>query len=592
MDRFLLSLLHFNIQYCAGGTEGLITVEGFPTDDASVQDQIVAESFEPVLAMLERHPGWHMDIELQAYMVEVLAGRHPEVLDRLRALAESGQVELVSFHYSDQLLLAFPWRDQQKSLALTAAVFDRYDLPLSDVVLAQEGQFGEGMLERMPEFGYRTAILPKNLAGALWGADPTAATWRYGEEVRVLIGGGSYETDGYRLDWDFLDDGELYATGALNCYLGPAFVTDEAALARREAALGEQEAAGARLVTIGEFMAAHGDDAAEPLPDVVDGTWQPDDTDNFGLWMGGMGLFGVDDDDGVRVANVRARHMLAAAELVEDADTGLVEEGWKAALLGEVSDATGWNPIATEVAYGTDHAAGAYAAAQASVAGACLERGADWLLVDVATSRVTPNGTVEGGGGEAATAPFPLAFSGRAGSAGFTTTAEPDVLDLVVTIEAGDAPFAVVFPWDGRVIATLPGLSETLREVPAASIAADPIALPLASGLLQLSEGVWLVKNTASTHLAGHFSRAEGTVSFEDATGSSDRRLQAWKVVLGDGERAVAVARSLNETPIVQLSCPPGPLTADLPCGCATGPGATAWAALAGVWLVRRRTRA
>jgi uncharacterized protein (TIGR03382 family) len=591
MESFVLSLLHFNIQYCAGGTEGLVKVEGFPTDDASVQDQIVVESFVPVLEMLERHPTWHMDLEMQGLFVEVLAERHRETLDRLRVLAKAGQVEIVSFHYSDQLFLAFPWRDQEVSLDLVAELFDRYDLPLSDVVFTQEGQFGEGMLQRMPAYGYRTAVLPKNLARELWGTESPQATWRYGDDVRVLIGGSDYQTDDYRLDWHFLDDGELYATGDMNCYLGPSFVADPEAVAKREAELTAREEAGARIATIGEFMAAHGDDLEDPLPDVVDGTWQPSNTDNYGLWMGGMGIFGTDDDDGVHVLNVRARRQLAAAEQVEDADADALAEGWRLALIGEVSDATGWNPMGTEVAYGKDYATAAYELAQVAVAGACEERGADWLLVDVATGRVTPNGSVDTGG-EAAEAPVAVSFAGRTGTATFTTTSEADVLALEVHIDAGEDPLEVIFPWDGEVIATVPGLSDTLREIPAANIAPDPLGLPLGSGLLRLSEGVWLVKDTGSTHLAGRLSRSAGTVTFRDETGPKDARTQSYRVVLGDGTRAAAVAAALNDTPVVQLSCPPDLLTGELPCGCASaggGTGAAAALAVAVGVVVRRR---
>ncbi len=579
MDAFLLSLLHFNIQNCPGSTEG----------DASVQDEIIAESFEPVLAMLERHPTWHMNIEMQAYMVEILAGRHGEVLDRLRALAEAGQVELVSFQFSDQLLLAYPWRDQQKSLELTAEIFDEYDLPLSDVAFAAEGQFGEGMLKRMPEFGYHTAVLPQALAGEWWGADSSLATWRYDDAVRVVIGGGSYDAGTYRLDWDFFGDGEGYATGGRDCTLGSDFVTDEEALARQEAALVAKEEAGASLVTIGEFMAAHGADLSEELPAVVDGTWEPTETENFGAWMGGGGDF-AEDDDGVLVANVRARHQLAAAEQVGDADPDLLNEAWRELLLGEVSDATGPSPLPTEVAYGKDHAGEAYALAQEAVALSCVERGANWLLVDIATGRVTPNGTVEPAGGEAVVAPFEVTFSGRTGTAAFTTSDQSDVTNLTVTVDAGADSFVVTFPWDGEQISTIPGLGTEVIDIAAEPTHADPISLPLSLGLLRLSEGVWLVKHTATTHLAARFSTGADTVSFRDETGSADRRVSSWKVVVGDATRAAKVAVALNDTPVVQLSCPPGPMTADLPCGCASGGAGAAGIGLllAGAALGRR----
>jgi uncharacterized protein (DUF2249 family) len=158
--------------------------------------------------MLERHPTWSMDIELQAYMIEVLAERHSDVLDRLRALAESGQVELVSFHYSDQLWTAYPARDQAFSLDETRRVFSEHDLPLSRVVFSQEGQMGPGALLRMGEWGYDIAILPHNLAEHIAGAEPTHALWDAGG-VTVIMGGTGEATEAWSMGWHFMDDGEL-----------------------------------------------------------------------------------------------------------------------------------------------------------------------------------------------------------------------------------------------------------------------------------------------------------------------------------------------------------------------------------------------
>lgn len=586
MEAYILTLLHFNIQYCAGGTAGLIEVAGYANDDASVQDQTIVESFDPILTMLEAHPSWQMDIELQAYMVEIIRDRHPETLTRLRALAERGQVELVSFHYSDQLFLAYPWRDQQKSLELTAEVFADADLPLSNVAFTQEGQFGEGMLQRMPEFGYATAVLPHNLAEAAWGSNGAQATYRYGDDVRVIVGGAGFSTADYSVSWHFLNDGELYATNDLNCYLGPAFVYDPEDMAKREAELQAQEDAGAKIASISAFMDAHGNAAETELPSVVDGTWQPDDTGNFLRWMGGMGIWGADKDEQVLVGNVRARHRLAAAELVEDADPDLLAEGWREALLGQVSDATGWNPLDVEVSYGIDHGAAAYELAAAAVADACVERGADWLSVDIATHVVTPNGQVEVSGGEAATAPVDVAFPGRAGTATWTTTGAGDVLAVSIHLDAGEDPAIVRFPWDGIEYATIPALTETMREIPAAEVTLDPIGLPLPLGVFRLSEGVWGIKKTDTTHLAGVYSKVDSTIQFQDETGSADARTGEYRVVLGDAARATEVALALNAYPVVDLMCPGGDASAELPCGCAAGAtsgglGASALATLA-----------
>jgi hypothetical protein len=145
MDLYVVALLHFNLQYVAGGLEGVF--EDWPCDEQSIEDQIIVESLEPVLDAMLEHEDWAIDLELQGYMVEVMADRHPSVLDKLRTLAHGGQVELVSWHYSAQLWTAYPWPDQQRSIERTQAVFAQHDLPLSGVVFSQEGQFGQGYAE-------------------------------------------------------------------------------------------------------------------------------------------------------------------------------------------------------------------------------------------------------------------------------------------------------------------------------------------------------------------------------------------------------------------------------------------------------------
>lgn len=586
-DVYVLSLLHFNLQYCAGGLDGLL--EGWPTDEVSVEDQIVVESFVPVLELLEAHPGWQMDLELQAYMVEVLAERHPETLGRLRVLADAGQVELVSWHWSDQLWTAFPWRDQQASLDLTAEVFAAHDLPLSGVVFTQEGQFGPGMIRRMPEHGYDVAVLPKNLARYLWGA-AEAPLYTTDDGVTVVVGGEGYTTADFTVGWHFLNDGELYATNEMNCYLGAAFVADPEAVAEREADLLAAEAAGGRIVSVGTYVSEVGATATTPLPPVLDGTWQPDDTENLGLWMGDAGLWGdTESDNGVRTANVRASRAVRAAEAVAGADAALVREAWRELLLGEVSDATGWNPYVTEVAYGLDHSAAAEALASEALAGPCTDAAATTVRVDLSTGEVAWDATVEAAGGEPVDAPFPMVVSSR-GAMAWTSTADADVTALAVTFVAGDDAAEAVFPWDGTVVAAIPALLDEVVAVDVADLVADDVGLPLPAGLVRLSEGLWLVAELDTVHLAARHSRG-GTIGFRDETSPGEA---TWRflVVEGDEARAVAVAKAENLAPTVTLACPPRAV-AELPdgCGCGTGIGTTGLGALLGLAAALRRRR-
>ncbi len=589
MPSYVLTLLHFNLQYCAGGLDGLYTT--WPTDAESVEDQIIDQSFTPVLDVLDAHPTWTFDIELQAYMVEVLAERRPDVLDHLRTLADNGQVELVSFHYSDQLWTAYPWRDEEVSLALTRDVFDANQLRLSDVVWSQEGQFGQGMLERMPQEGYAIAVMPHNLAEFAWGTSPDAPVYSYeadAGDVIVLPGGSGFAGNDFSVGWSFLDDGELWATGGLDPYLGPAFLYDADSTAARVAELEAAEEAGALIVGVHDYVAAVvgtplGTPA--PLPPVIDGTWQPDDTTNMFRWMGGSGLWGEDEhDDPVLTTNMRARHVVEAAEIA-GGDPDLVEQAWRALLLGEVSDATGWNPYPTEPQYALDHAAEAERLALESLASQC----GDALLVDLDAGALVDASPADSA--IAASAPLDVTAAGRS-----TDTTWLEVVrstdgvreyQAEVLFGAGEDPLELTFPWDGEQIATVPALLDEVVAVDASTVG-DPVGIALSSGLLRLSDRAWLVQDTATTHLAAVLSRSGASCTFADQTVPADEPARwVYRVFIGDESvtdddvrvAALAEARRLNLAPVVTLdlaACDTAPLDE----GCV--PGVCCCAALGG----------
>lgn len=587
----VLNLFHFNIQYCAGGVEELWADQGFDASDEALQDATVTESFLPVLEVLEAHPDWTFTLEMQGLMVDVMAERHPEVLARLQALAAAGQVELVSFHWSDTLFTAFGVRDAEKSAELTRRSFEAQGLELSEVVFTQEGQFSQGMLDRMPEWGYRIAVLPHNLGEYLWGSID-AEIYSYGEVLVLPSRSNAY------VDWAFLDDGELWATGDLNCYLGPAFVYDAEATAERVSQLEAMEAEGARIAGISAYVDSL---EVEPvaLPPVLDGTWQPDETGDLFRWMGGAGELWAEteQDNAVRVANHRARASLLAAESVPGADADLIEAAWKYLLLSEVSDSTGWNPFESEVAYSLYYAGLAETAAEEAVAPVC--DGASQLFVQGAGGEaptVTPDGAPSETSAEQPARPDWLEPLSSGRDAELVWRADADGWRLDVEVAEGEGPFTLSFPWDAQSYVTVPALGDALVEVDAADIYADDIGLPLSWGLSHLREGWSLVLHHDSVFLAANYSRARQVVELVDEVAPSSAFTWTFHLV-GEGMAdPVELARRLNVEPDVVLPCdaldePYTSIPSDCACGSASpGPGLAGLAAFA--WLRRRRRRA
>lgn len=354
-DKFSLSLFHYNIQYIAGGGE-------------KYENAIIRIGFEPILDILLRHPEWKFSIEMQGYMLEIMADRFPKTFDKLKQLVKNCQVEFISFHYSDQLFLAYPEIDMQWSFELNKAVFDRYGLFPSSVVFTQEGQFGEGMLRFMSKNGLNIGLYPKNLFKYFLGKIAPAPLYTKHNTYVVIVGAGIDYGD-IKVDWSFFNDGELLATGGFSPYFVDTgnYKVDEESIRKYEEELLQKEKEGYKITSIGNYVAtilARGI-KPEPLPPLLDGTWQPDDTNNIHRWMGDA-KGQIDRDNKVLTSNYEARKFVLSYEnLIRYAkdkkiETKKYEEELTKAkrhlAFAEVSDSTGWYPNQTEVNYSLDNA--------------------------------------------------------------------------------------------------------------------------------------------------------------------------------------------------------------------------------------------
>lgn len=562
-ERYALSMLHFNVQYVAGGLVGFFATPD-PTLDLTaeqVEDRIVVESFEPVLDMLLAHPTWGADIELQGYMIDVLAERHPGVLDKLRALAKSKQIDVVSFHYSDQLLLAYPREDWARSAALVRATFERHDIPLSTTVFCQEGQAGPGLASAMASAGYETLVFPRNLFSYLHGDAPPEPLHRLGDVSLVVSRGTSYDDGATAIatTWWFFDDGELLATGDFDPYIAERFFRSPEAIAKYEAELSALEADGWTITTVSKYVAAiEGRVAAKEAPPLLDGTWQPTSTDGIRRWLGGFGLWWADErDNDVRTLGALAHRELLAAEAIA-AEAGLdaaaeIEGAFRLLALGQVTDATGINPFRGEIEYGLAHQAEALRIARDVIERAKAALGATAVAIDTASGAVTL--------GEAAPAPAPaaaepFAIAVTAGDRSVETTwTSAAAGHHVVDIRFGpgdERQLTVTFPGTAGDIVYTPGLAEEPVAVPRDAFAFDDHELALSDGLIGLAPDRFVIKDQAMVHVAARVTRTGGDVLFhDDTTPAGEAAWWRFHVVTGDLATAAAVARSVNVTPKV-----------------------------------------
>jgi len=204
--KYALSIMHFNLQYVAG--------------DTGIENKIIEDALDPVLDFYLAHPTWGADIEMQGYMFEETAKRYPAIFEKLKTLVNRRQLDLVSFHYCDQLFLAYPRLDADWTDRINKETFKKYGLIQSTTVFTQEGQFGEGLASFMADKGFKTLVLPKNLYRYAHG-EQTPAPYYALNGVNVVIGAKGVDYEGeasVHTAWTYMGDAELLPTGGATPY--------------------------------------------------------------------------------------------------------------------------------------------------------------------------------------------------------------------------------------------------------------------------------------------------------------------------------------------------------------------------------------
>jgi hypothetical protein len=552
--------------------------------DTEVEDYIIEETFRPILEVYDRHPGWRVTLEMQGRMVAVMAERHPGVLGLLQKLAQRGQVELVSFHYSAQLFLAFPRQDLERSIARTKAVFAEHCLPLSGVVFNQEGQAGEGRQQMLVDMGYTVGVYPKNLYRYVQGDDPWWPVYESRGGKLIVGPGGVDPASGVEVAWHFFDDGELRAVEkGMNPYFAPLAPANADRIAAYEAELEALEADGWKITTITDYVAqldALGVEA-KPAPPLLDGTWQPPSTESIHRWLGGRSQVwhNTEEDTVVRSGNAEARmHTDATQVLYEHAQAEGADVSpwdarmfalWEALWRAQVSDCTGVNPWPGEVIFGIRENEWLLSETAALRQEIFTALGVEHAAVDLRARTVTPND-----GPPIAEPPDPieppldveiLADNREVATLWYQPAASTARVEIEFSAPDPETAcfgacderlLSVRFPRTQDLIAYSPGLIEdevTSYALSDFTFTEGEAWLPLANGLIGLGDGVWVIKHTRSNHVAARISPAVATIDFEDATIPDDVGATWAFDVLFDAspEEALAYANRLNVDPIV-----------------------------------------
>jgi hypothetical protein len=508
-----------------------------------------------------------LTIEMQAMFLEALAARHQDVLARLRLLAENGQVELASFHYADQLFIAFPYDDWKSSVDLTHELFDFHEMPLSDVVFCQEGQAAEGMAARMAEEGYGIMAWPVNLWEFQHGDFQAAPYYQFGD-VKAVVAGKGVADDAHEVyvNWSFLGDGELMATGDWDPYFPWFFHTRDEAVQEYEDGLQAMADQGYVIGGIGEYVAALEDAGIAPTaaPRLLDGTWQPDSTAGVSMWLGRGGLWRKSErDNHVRTLNAMAHREIEAAETMAAA-AGLdrpveIDEAWRQLAIGETSDGSGINPYRGETEFSIASSAEAIRLARDVIdegkASLQLER----ALVDTSTGEVV-EGEFAWTGDPVDEGPVEVAVYGKKRydeSRWFKVSEDPPTWRLEIAFSDSRNKKArelyAVFPLTGPKILTTTALDdERVQAYPWADFVFPYYYLPAPIGLIGLGDNLWVIKDMANVHVAARIEPGVSGVRFEDLTAPWFETITwIFYLVQGSAEDALALADRVNVHPVL-----------------------------------------
>lgn len=601
--KFALSMFHFNIQYVCGGLhrpgaeDGLELACGEPCrgwTDEKLNDWFIEVAFEPTLDLYLRYPHWQVTFEMQGLMLEWMAERYPEVLQKLREGAQRGQIEVVSLHYSDQLFLAYPRYDLAQSQEITRRLFEDHCVPLSPVLFNQEGQSGIGKHDFAAPRGYEIDVFPVNLY-RYYRYDEPIALWYKSGEMDVVVGPGEGyhsldppvfqhdEATGLEVTWAFFDDGELVSFPP-SPYFAPFSTPSQVAadVANYEQRLLALEEAGFKLSSISNYvrhLEAHG--AEQPdLPPVLDGTWQPPSTDSIHRWMGGRGMIPgwarMERDNEMLTANYQRRTVLQAADVLvavakaEGHDVAELEaelhQGHHHMALAQVTDATGITPWPGEFEYSIMHYTYALEIAEAALDAAKELLGWPHAEIDLAAFEARRiEALPEHDPPPEAEEPFAVEALTPTRDHEITWFKHDESLyEVQLHFGPGDSP-------DGsdeekcRVTMRFPRFEDRITYSPALiedrvmdyaidefSFQEEAAWLPLANGLIGLGDGWWALKDCRSVHVAARIPKDEPHIEFIDSTAAPEGGI-TWRFFVFNGtvEEAVALSIEKNIAPTV-----------------------------------------
>jgi 4-alpha-glucanotransferase len=190
-----------------------------------VIEEVYGHAYEPMIGALERHPSVRLGLHYTGSLLDWLDENRPEFIDRLRALVDRGQVEILGGAHFEPILAALPRRDRRGQLTRMAEDIERRFATAPAGAWLAERVWEPSLAYDLADAGYSYTVLDDNhLRAAAVPEDRMWGTYTTDDEGRLLTIFGTEKGLRYRIPFrpvaelvDYLrtnatDDGERLGT--------------------------------------------------------------------------------------------------------------------------------------------------------------------------------------------------------------------------------------------------------------------------------------------------------------------------------------------------------------------------------------------
>jgi alpha-amylase len=164
--------------------------------------EVYERAYEPMVGALERHPGVRVALHYTAPLLEWLDANKPDFIDRLRALVDRGQVEIVGGGHFEPILAALPDRDRLGQLTRMRSDLERRFGVVPRGAWLAERVWEPSLPTALVDAGYAYTVLDDNhLRGASVPEDEMWGTYTTDDQGRLLTIFGTEKGLRYRIPW-------------------------------------------------------------------------------------------------------------------------------------------------------------------------------------------------------------------------------------------------------------------------------------------------------------------------------------------------------------------------------------------------------